>query len=521
MHKMGKIVDLETARKNSLSRPLPHVMVSDPRRHALAAHADKLRLHRFEVLSERERIARNWHGIVMRLKFEYGVRKGDIYQVVQREGTDATYEAQKKSQEYEIRPEHTGADLERRKRKIKQKGERWLRLAEKAAECSGQEKHYWLNDLLAGTELALPSTVPTELASRPIAAVLELANLACAKVAQNVDLPKYFSRWDHLWVGYRHHDQTFVAGAWLSDHGSEPEAAMSSISSRFYHIDNEGLRTGWHDALPLPSVAFAEQVRLGPLNARASICRNGHWTIWPRENLRVSYVREFRLAIGMNAFDDSIAPVIEIRDKVVVDGTAGDEDVLFRPCCGDSLDNAGEVLSNAEADNAGDNVISGYVGRGKLVLPDGIVSCELLFDVETAELENLKIRLDREDARFEPEPWLGNAYYLLSPDNAEALLGAFCSAVAVQPAKPENREYELPWGEKLTHTLNNPFSALGRLEKVLTDRSSDDSFFDRLQRSAQEIVAKFRREYDIVYAQVAEAHQSALESYKPGPNQGA
>jgi hypothetical protein len=505
---LGKVIKFHPSGAGSTDKaPVREFAIEDPQRKALEKIARKLEAYVFRSPAERETIARNWHHLLQRLKSEFGIRKEAVYQVLQKESTSD--EAQKRSQQYEIRPHHSGANLERRKRNIIQKGSRWLKLVESAAKHTGKEKHHWLLSLLEGTSLAPDSTSPTVDTAQPVTALLDLAKIVCARIAEEFDLASYFDRWDRLWVGYRHHDQTFVAGRWL-DRDGDGEEAMSSISSGFYMIGEEGMKVGWHGTLPLPSAPFAEQIRLGRLKANASIYKNGKWTEWEREDLEISYVRQFRLAVAMSELDRSIAPVIEIRDNIMVEGAIPDQSLLFRPYVGEFLYDVVEVLSEAEQSSDGDGgLITGYVGRGKLITPDGPISCELWFETNRSAVDDLRDELARIDADFDCEFELSTHYYLLSPRNAERLLSATCFPIATGQQKIESL-----LGVTEAHTLNNPYSGLGRLEKALLDTNSPNGLFTLLHGSAQELVAKFNREYLVINQQVHDAHQRALQQYR-------
>lgn len=503
-----------------LARP---TAMSETRQRALDGLAAKLKEKELQG-SDLETIARNWHGILGDLKTRGRFKnKAEVYSVLLRKGSDA--DAQKKAFYYEL-PESVGED-DARRRKIIRSSRKWLALAERAAELDHQQKYHFLPRLLARTSLApgqLGSTLETP---NEVRAVLALATEACRSVASAVDVEQYFRDWSRLWVGYRRSDDAYRAGAW-EDLQFWDVGANSNVSSNFHELTNEFETTEYWTLLPLPSARIALCVLLGPMKGRLyRYVGKGNLSIDASsvQNVRVTYTRDFRIAIATDALAETIGPTLEIRDDIAIEDASSGELIRFLP--GEFFISADKLLTDlreeiqeeepsaAEASD-GMPLLSWHCGDGRAFLPEGEAWRHLDIDIprQTVERHGDSSGFNWFTGRYVAEQ-LGNHYCLLTAGSAAAELfksQSFGHVLEV-PGRDfmknivEGRE---AFGEDQP-TLSR-FGLLSWLESQLLE-GKDGALYKQLLASARDKAQRFNTEYQKVLEEVLQKHQAALESF--------
>jgi hypothetical protein len=325
-----------------------------------------------------------------------------------------------------------GPALEKRIDRLTQKGERWLRLAERAARVSGKERHFWLPHLLKGTTIAPASSEPRPDTPDPIRAVLDLATTACRSIAAAIDVEAFFANWGRMWVAYRPLHNDFVPHG---DPSQRPDGEPTDWAGPAFFLIGESIRRSWGTQWPFPSAAFAELIRLGPMDAVAYHSVNGKGEVLRRVCVR--FVRSYRLAIGINDVDRTIAPVIEMAHEVRLTDGDTKADVPFRPdrsfCDARGfLDDAqydlddhernksDEPDEHREGDDAETEVpIHAYLGSGDIMTPDGWVSCWLWCTIPREEFHGMEESLDRHDENLNTGTYFDRYYTLLIADTAQ------------------------------------------------------------------------------------------------------
>lgn len=533
---MGEIVQLKDRRSRvNLADDGAAAEAADPHRQALQKLADKLSAHRFVRESERETVGRNWWEIMRRLKQEHGLKsKGDVYEVLcRRDDDDVRGDPQKRSQQYEVPDWLSGKDLEKRRSKLTQKGERWLRLAERAARISGKERHFWLPHLLKGTAIAPASSEPRPDTPDPVRAVLNLATTACRKIAAALDLEAFFANWSRMWVAYRPLHNDFVP----QDDPSRPADESVACAGPAFFLVGEAIKSSLDEQLPFPSAAFAELTRLGPLDAVAYRSVSGKYE--ELRGVRVRFVRSYRLAIGINDVDRKIAPVIEMRHEVRLTDRDTNADVPFQP--GELFDDARGLLESAQwnledrerdkddepdehKDGDGDDAeepIGASLGHGDIMTPDGWVWCSMHCTIPRKEFDDMSETLDRRDQNLKTGNYFDRYYTLLTADTVRDFLsrGYFGNPrndrVITAPSAIilGSHAFARHPDEMLTLT---PYTAMGLklLEEALLEGTAEHSFYRQLLDDAKAKVESFNRAYQAQLARVRERHDRARAAFE-------
>ncbi len=505
---MGNVLPFDPRLRQNLA-------IEDPRERALKKLADGLKTHRFTRESERERLARNWHGILKDLKTKHGLKsKREIYAALQHEGSSD--DPQKKSRQYEIPDGLTAEELGRRRKQITQKGERWRRLAEQAAKLTGQSPHEFLPRLLEGTSLAPPSTNPTAETPEPIAALLDLANAACRSIARRVDLDNYFKNWSRGLVVYVPAKEDFVPADPDRKYGGNAPFDAATVQDKFYYVGDE-TRVFDHDALPLPSAIITSQDRLA-VAGEASVWKKGTSgegnEIAERWNVEIRFIREIRLAIGKSKEDDEIAPVLEIRHLTRVYDAKSNREYSFIPFTAGGGGDVQQDLEWAADGNDGndDAPIHIIFCSGHVLLPAGPKGYQLSCCVEPEEFKTMQGELSRCDHRFEIRPdFIEHHYHLLTEEAIRRLLSHFILG--------RGMDYSLTLSGPIQRQEPDAYvGGMGKgaalLEQSLLQGTGEGTLYDRLLKSAQKLTSDFDREHRAVVAAITERHREALRQFE-------
>jgi hypothetical protein len=464
--------------------------------------AHKLAHSRFDKDSDRLALGTNWHAITVELKEKYGLRKQDIYSVVNNGQPNLDPKnAAKKTTYYECPPDLSESDKATRVGKIIKSGKKWLNLVEHAAKLAKKQPYFFLRRLLKDTSLLSPS-VPAADIPEPIAAVLNLANAACRSIATQVELERFYEDWDRNRVSYQCVDDRFL-----------PRSENSPLGDRFvfdgevfyyYAISEpEGYEEEWPARPPLPSACFAKETLV--VAEGCLVDRNSG----TEHDVHVEFCREYRLAIGGSAD----TPIVEIRPELLVIGKDVNKREEFFPLHkryvfssinekiredGYSFMSLGsdkqeskcdaiyynKILILKEIDQCGsDYLIRKEIGDKKFALSFGR-HCALLADEYNymdASYQELRVVLDeRESTKRVRFP-----HYRLE------LMAEFDSV----------------------DVLNEPTSFAGILEYQLLQGTGEGTLYARLLEDARRKVNGFYECYNRVLEEIAERHRHALEQF--------
>ncbi len=489
---MGKVILFNQSRPTKPNTP--ERVVDAPKVRALKRLAETLEKTRLTP-SDRARVAKNWHAVLKALKHSHGLTKEKVYEVLRR--PDSTDSAQKKSWNYEIPPTLTDAARTERIKKLIQRGDKWLKLAERAADQVGMARHDLLPELLKGTSIAPPTATSNLETPDPIMSLLQLANSACAKIASQVDLKGYFADCNRNWVQYRPRDGAFLPEpldesdkdevAWMGHQACELSEKLS---------DREFLY-----GIPLPYVAFARRPRFS-FRARLVADSESEDDNVDGRIVEVSYMREFGLAIAVNAYDGTIAPALEVRHFPVLRDAETREHIPFSPVF--SFPDAPGFFESyhQHKDWRDDDDPEVFVGdlRGELELAGQKLWAWLGLQMTTEDVERDEEAFTRRDRHYpEQKRELEIHYSLLTPQTVKTILDVRCEAT---------REL----GDRRTLTESSG-AGLSILEAMLLEGAADGSLFDLLLKDARRKVEGFRQAYDVVLRRVQEDHRNALSEF--------
>jgi hypothetical protein len=492
---MGKVIMFDRSRS---SKPkLPDLEVERPKDRALKRLAENLGRTRFSN-RDRAQVAANWHTILKDLKRNHRLgSKEKVYEVLKKPNSNDS--AQKKSWNYELPP--TLADAARAKRieKLVQRGDKWLKLAERAADLVGMGRHDLLPDLLKGTSIA-PLTTTSDLeALDPIACLLQLANAACAKIATKIDLKQYFADWKPFWVHYSFRDGKFIPepvdeadrADWVTTFGRSENELSEELSDRPFVA-----------GLPLPYVSFGTEERFGfPARLVPHLDESGLADA-ALPIVEVIYVREYGLAIAINAYDGAIAPALEVRHYPVLRDAKTGEHIPFWPVSGfpdahGFFERYYEDKDRAEHEGDEPTVygLSGEVDLAGRKYWAWLVPQMTAEDVANKELAQNRDRYPEQKTEIEIH------YSLLTPQAAKTILEVGFHAT---------REI----GDRHTLTDTEVFgSGLRILEAMLLEGTADGTLFDLLLQDARRKVEGFRQAYGVVLRRVQEDHRNAMSKF--------
>ena len=515
-NQMGQLIPFAKSEREPDSYPLPPRAIDDPRAKALQKVADTLRKNGVRKPSDRERVARNWHKLLGDLQSQFGLKnKAEIYKVLQRANSDES-NAQKRSQEYEIAPSLTAEKLEQRRKKITQRGDRWLLLAERAAEKSGQSKHHWLPTLLEGTSLAPGNSEPTPDTPEPIRALLDLVNAACGRIAETTKLGAYFDNLNRGWVRYSSGGRQFRATCDQIDDLRVFDPAAQSWPC--CTVDEEGRQESAHDADPIPSAEFADKWRFGPTDGQllfTELNKDGTESTSWGPAVRFGYRWQLRLAIGRDELTGKPVPAIEIRPDFCVLNTADHEVIPFER---DSGFDVREWLDEKEIGETLDEVVNGeqvihIVANGTIHLEGRAVQCGIGWNVKSDDIFSKRERLESVDGMFDHVglPYLDSLdqrfYCLLTEENVGRYLSGFARSPAGDPIDI-SIAFEDP-----SPGLTDQYTAMNLLERDLLNGRADESVFSRLLESARSLVERFDPEYQKALADILRRHREALDAF--------
>lgn len=502
---MGKVILFNQSRPPKPNTP--ELVVDAPKVRALKRLAETLEKTRLTP-SDRARVATNWHAVLKALKHSHGLTKEKVYEVLQ--SPDSTDSAQKKSWNYEIPPTLTDAARTERIRKLTQRGDKWLKLAERAASLVGMGRHDLLPELLRGTSIAPPTTTSNLEAPDPIASLLQLANAACAKIANRVHLKRYFADWKQDWVRYRPKDGAFLPEP--LDGLDESEVAW--MGRQACELSEEWSDREFLNGIPLPYVAFARCARFS-FRARLVADSESHLDNVDGRIVEVSYMREFGLAIAVNAYDGTISPALEVRHFPVLRDTETREHIPFWPMYGfpDAPGFFKSYHQHKDWADDDDPEVFIYNLRGELELAGQKLWAWLAPQMTAEDVERHEEAFTRSDHHYpEQKPELEIHYSLLTPQTVKTILNVGCEAtrkLTVKMILNVSGEATRSPGDQRTLTESSG-EGLSILEAMLLEGTADGSLFDLLLKDARRKVEGFRQAYDRVLRGVQEDHRNAL-----------
>lgn len=490
---MGKVIVFNRSRPPKPNTP--ELEVDAPKVRALKRLAETLEKTRLAP-SDRAQAATNWHAILKDLKHRHGLTKENVYEVLR--GPDSTDSAQKKSLNYEISPTLTDAARTGRIKKLTQRGDKWLKLVERAADLVGMGRHDLLPELLKGTSIAPPTATPDVDTPDPIASLLQLANAACAKIAREVDLKRYFADWNQGWVQH-----CFKDGRFLPEPVDEADLNdwVAPISRHDNELFEELSDRPFINGLPLPYVAFGRHRRFSFQARLVPDSESGLDNIAGRM-VEVSYMREFGLAIGVNAYDGAIAPALEVRHFPVLKDAKTQERIPFWPVAGFPDASGFFELYHEHKDWADDDDPEVFVAnlRGELELAGQKLWAWLGLQMTAEDVERDEVAFIRHDGHYpEQKRELEIHYSLLTPQTVKAMLNVGCIAT---------REL----GDRRTLTESSG-AGLRIFEAMLLEGTTDGSLYDLLLKDAIRKVEDFRQAYDRVLRCVQEDHRKAMSEF--------
>lgn len=132
-------------------RAARHNEAQTERKHRAQALRDRLREQPMLAPSVSERLAENLHGLLMRLEAAGRLRRADL---CSRIFGSSREESTKRLRNFTLDPEKTGKARETALLALAKKANRYVKLAEAAAEMAGEDKDTTILDLVHGTPLA-------------------------------------------------------------------------------------------------------------------------------------------------------------------------------------------------------------------------------------------------------------------------------------------------------------------------------------------------------------------------------
>lgn len=219
----------------------------------LAAQAKEFRLER---KSNRRTIAKNWTSIAKRVSAHPNIKKDTIYEVLVKEGS-AGNKPSKRAQTYELPDGKDAEVIEKRLDGITKSLAKFVLLAEHAAELIGQQKHYFLQDLLRGLDdLSVSKATPDDVDVDHIAQLLDLLREMGESVSSATNLALYFDRLKKYRVSYDIRlDRFSRTRATGTDAGDlPPEGEVGSRVSDYVP--------------PWPSALLFSELRYGPIKGK-------------------------------------------------------------------------------------------------------------------------------------------------------------------------------------------------------------------------------------------------------------
>jgi len=491
---MGTVISFNRSRQPKPRRP--ELAIDAPKARALKRLAETLEKTRLAAF-DRVQVASNWHAILKDLKHGHGLSsKEKVYEVLRNPGS--TDSAQKKSWNYEISPTLSEVARTERTKKLTQRGDRWLKIAERAADLVGMGRYDLLPDLLKGTSIAPPTVTPNADTPDPIASLLELANAACAKIATEVDLKRYFADWNQGWVQHRFKDGRFLTAPVDEADDNDWVAPIARFDNE---LSEELSDRPFINGLPLPYVSFGKYSRF---SFRARLVPHSEFRDEQTAGriVEVNYMREFGLAIAVNAYDGTIAPALEVRHFPVMRDAKTHENIPFWPVGGfpdapGFFESYHDCKDWAEADEG--EIYAGPLS-GELELPERTLWVWLSPQLTADDVERGETALSRSDRRYPKQnSELEIHYSLLTPQTAQTIVDTWC-----EPTRA--------LGDR--HTLADSMGdGLRILESMLLEGDTDGGMFDLLLRDARRKVEDFQRAYGRVLLQVQEDHRKAMSEF--------
>jgi hypothetical protein len=218
--------------------------------------------------------------------------------------------------------------------------------------------------------------------------------------------------------------------------------------------------------------------------------------------VEVHYMREYGLAIAVNAYDGTIAPAIEVRHFPTLRDAETEEIIPFWPRYG-FPDAQGFFDSYHECqDWAGAREGEIFVGNlsGCIEQLGREIWVSLTPQMTAADVERSESSVTRLDGRYPKQnSELEIHYSLLTSNTAQSILNTRC-----EPTRDLNKRRTL---------MDSMGDGLKILETMLLEGDADGGLFDLLLKDATRKVEGFRQAYGLVLAQVEESHRNAMSDF--------